>query len=509
MTRMSQSRTKLHREEAPPELKVNVRIEEPGGTFNTYSHDPQRGTLRLAGVHQRPYSGVEQGTVLNTLTEDGGPLEAFVPATSPTSKGCIVEARVIGGIRVSTLEAQGLYLVGVPTADPARAEVRDAAELSLAERQAIDSAASFGLQRVFLQWIPYADAEAAVKQAMKAYWQNRAESRVRYAAAWKAQPLSGRWASEDETEAHTWAEYLIPSLPFRFQKYVEEMLLPDERILFFIERPSFVAGGAWAALRRQKLRQGLLVITDRQVMAMLDSLPPGSTMVDWGYIAKASAVERLTGAWADSRDSTCEIGFAFDSAGGAERYTMTFPGGHREALEEAVKLLEGFASPTTSTAARRLYDDKPTAGPSKHDEEVGDLETEYPHLRDLLARIGDGDNVVATAAARPMEGRGLGPALVLTSTKLVLFPGGSRKDLQPSCREYAVADISSVEVTQSLISCRFEVFVPAMEEVDRVTLKYNYPDAPAFLKAFITLRHLLGQPISVANGDNSVVGAGS
>jgi hypothetical protein len=140
---------------------------------------------------------------------------------------------------------------------------------------------------------------------------------------------------------------------------------------------------------------------------------------------------------------------------------------------------------------------------------VGDLETEYPHLRDLLARIGDGDNVVATAAARPMEGRGLGPALVLTPTKLVLFPGGSRKDLQPSCREYAVADISSVEVTQSLISCRFEVFVPAMEEVDRVTLKYNYPDAPAFLKAFMTLRHLLGQPISVANGDNSVVGAGS
>jgi hypothetical protein len=188
---------------------------------------------------------------------------------------------------------------------------------------------------------------------------------------------------------------------------------------------------------------------------------------------------------------------------------MTFPGGHREALEEAVKLLEGFASPRTSTAARRLYDDKPSAGPSKHDEDVGDLEAKYPHLRDLLARIGEGDSVVATAAARPMEGRGLGPALVLTASKLLLFVGGSHKDFQAGCREYPVAGISSVEVTQSLISCRFEVFVPAMEEVDRVTLKYNYPEAPAFLKAFITLRHLLGQPISVANGDNSVVGGGS
>lgn len=506
MARPSRTQPKGDREEPPPALTVNVRIDEPGGTFNTYSYDQQRGTLRLAGVHQRPHSGVERGTVLNTLTDDGGPLEALIPIASPTSKGCIVEARVIGGVQVSTLEAQALYLVGVPIADPARAEAHDAAGLSETERQAIESAASFGLQRVFLQWIPYGDAETVVKEATKAYWQDRAENRVRYAAAWKAQPLSGRWAGADETEAHTWAEYLVPSLPFRFQEYVEELLLPDERILFFVERPSFVAGGAWAALRRQKLRQGLLVITDRQVMAMLDSLPPDSTMVDWGYIAKASAVERLTGAWVDSRDSTCEIGFAFDSAGGVEKHTMTFPGQHRETLEEAVKLLEGFASPTTSTAARRLYDDRPPAGPTKRDDEEADLEATYPHLRDLLPRISEGDSVVATAAARPMEGRGLGPALVLTPNKLVLFPGGSRKDLQAGCREYPVAAISSVELTQSLISCRFEVFVPAAEEVDKVTLKYNYPDAPPFLKAFIALRHLLGRPIPNGSAD---VGAGT
>ena len=504
MAKPSRAQAKDHREEAPPDLTVNVRIEEPGGAFNTYSYDHQRGTLRLAGVHQQPYSGVERGTVLNTLTEDGGPLEALIPATSPTSKGCIVEARVLGGIQVSTLEAQGLFLVGVPTADPARAEVCDAAELSPAERQAIDSAASFGLQRVFLRWVPPPEAEARVREATKAYWQDKAEaeSRVRYVAAWKAQPLSSRWAGDDEAETHTWAEYLIPSLPFRFQKYVEEMLLPDERILFFVERPSFVPGGVWGVLRRQMLRQGLLVITDRQVMAMLDSLPPDSTMVDWGYIAKASAVERVTGTWLDSGDSTCEIGFAFDSAGGVERYTMTFPATHSEALQEAVNLLERFVHPSAPTAARRLYDQKPASNPSKDQGEETDVVEKYPHLGDLLSRIAGTEEVVAVAAARPVEGRGLGPALVLTATKLVLFPGGSRKDLQPSCREYPVAGISSVELTQSLISCRFEVFVPAMEEVDKVTLRYYYPDAPPFLKAFIALRHLLGRPVSWGLAEN-------
>jgi hypothetical protein len=288
---------------------------------------------------------------------------------------------------------------------------------------------------------------------------------------------------------------------------MEELLLPDERILFFVERPSFVPGGAWGFLRRQKLRQGLLVITDRQVMAMLDSLPPDSTMVHWGYIAKATAVERLTGAWVDSRDSTCEIGFALDSAGGVERYAMTFPEEHREALEEAVNLLDRFGRPLAPTAVRRLYDDKPSAGLPRSDDEEVDLVARYPHLRHLLDRIAGAEKVVAAAAARPVEGRGLGPALALTASKLVLFPGGNQKDLQAGCREYPVAGISSVEITQSLVGCRFEVFTPAAEEVDKTTLKYNYPDSRAFLKAFITLRHLLGQPIPPADEHNGHVGA--
>jgi inorganic pyrophosphatase len=496
MASLTRGRAKVGREEQPPaEITVNVRIEEPGGTFNMYTYDHQRGALRLAGVHHRPPSGVERGAVLNTLGEEDGPLEALIVLASPTSRGCIVEARVVGGVEASTPEGERLYLVGVPVVDPARAQVRDIGELATAHRQAIGEAAATELQGGSLCWISCAEAEAVAKEATKAYWENKARlSGVRYAAAWKAQPLSGRSASDDEAEPHTWAEYLVPSLPFRFQKYVEELLLPDERILFFVERPSFVPGGAWGLLRRRKLRQGLLVITDRQVMALLDSLPPDSTMVDWGYIAKASAVERLTAAWLDSRDSTCEIGFAFDSAGGVERHTVTFPGEHREALQEAVNLLEGFARPLAPTAVRRLYDDKPSAGPPRHDDEETDGEAKYPHLRDLLAHIGN-DNVVATAAARAMEGRGLGPAMVLTANKLVLFPGGSRKDLQPSCREYPVAGISSVELTQSLVGCRFELFIPAMEEVDKVTLRYNYPDAPPFLKAFIALRRLLGQPI--------------
>jgi hypothetical protein len=66
--------------------------------------------------------------------------------------------------------------------------------------------------------------------------------------------------------------------------------------------------------------------------------------------------------------------------------------------------------------------------------------------------------------------------------------------------------MSSVELTQSLVACRFEAFVPAMEEVDRVTLRYNYPDSPTFLRAFIALRHLLGQPSRPLDGRKARIG---
>jgi len=48
---------------------------------------------------------------------------------------------------------------------------------------------------------------------------------------------------------------------------------------------------------------------------------------------------------------------------------------------------------------------------------------------------------------------------------------------------------------RSLLGCRFDLFLPAEEEVDKVTLKYDYPDSPAFVRAFVTLRHLLGRPV--------------
>jgi hypothetical protein len=86
-----------------------------------------------------------------------------------------------------------------------------------------------------------------------------------------------------------------------------------------------------------------------------------------------------------------------------------------------------------------------------------------------------------------------GPALVLSDSRLILSAGAKKRGRSTTV-SYPIAQISSTEITQSLVGCRFEVFVPNDDGVDTVTLDYDYPDSPRFLRVFTLLRHLMGQP---------------
>jgi hypothetical protein len=87
----------------------------------------------------------------------------------------------------------------------------------------------------------------------------------------------------------------------------------------------------------------------------------------------------------------------------------------------------------------------------------------------------------------------IGPALVLTDSRLILSPGAKKKG-RSHITEFGIGRISSVEITQSLVGSHFEVSVPHNGRVETVVLDYNYPDSPHFLRAFTLLRHLMGRP---------------
>ena len=463
---------------------LQVVTEEPAGSYNRYLHDTRRNALRLTEVATREGSRpFERGAMLNTAGADGAPVQVLNLVSIPTFPGCLVEARLLG---IASSTDEPAVAITAAAADQRWDGVRDIGELDTSLREELEAEITG-----FSGWMPATETRHLIRMATERFWveKARAESAARHGAAWKITGPAPGAAERGEAEPHSWAEHLIPSLPARFQRYVEQMLLPEERILFFAERPEFAPSGRITFFRSQKLRHGLFIITDRQVMIMLDSLPPDSTMVDWGYLAKATAVERITSAWVERRDSTAEVTLSACALGGEERFTLAFPGGQEEALGDAVDLLRGFVEPGEAAPARAYVDDPGLPEPELP---FGELAARYPYLLDVTG----GEPVLAAAASRGPEGRGLGPAVAVTAAEVRVFTGSSSTRRPVEVRRIPIVEVSSVELLQSLIRSRFDIFVPGDEEVDRVTMRYDYPDSPAFLRAFIAIRHLMGRPLA-------------
>ena len=84
---------------------INVIIDTPRGSANKYKYDEQLGMFKLsrvlpAGMHF-PH---DFGSVPGTRADDGDPLDVLVLLDAPSFAGCLVTARLIGGLHVEQFE---------------------------------------------------------------------------------------------------------------------------------------------------------------------------------------------------------------------------------------------------------------------------------------------------------------------------------------------------------------------------------------------------------------------
>jgi len=469
---------------------VDVRVDRLFGSHNVYEVDRKHHALRLTRfVTSNGPCEVEQGTAQRTLA-DGEPLPALLLTRVPTFPDCLVQARVLGAIRAGESPA---WLIGVPEVDASN-DWQSIADLPEETRAAVRTIVADVAADEYLSWLDAPAAAKIVRAARETYWVEKAqaEGAARYGAAWKVTPGAGM-RKADALAAHTVAEYLLPSLPSRFEKYVEEELLPGERILFFAARPPFSPGSKLLSRPGQKLNQGLLVITDRQVMMMTDSLPPGSMMVNWGFVARTSAIERLVDVKLTRGGVSSQLEVSFSAEEGVESQSFVFPRNYHDALSEAVTLLDKFAHLDGSRYLRRTYETEVELS-GRVLAAIKDYKPlDEARIEELRHRAGEGEEVVAEATAEAMNGMATGPALVLTDSRLILSRGAKKKG-RSHITEFPISRISSVEITQSLVGSHFEVSVPRDGLVESVVLDYNYPDSPRFLRAFTLLRHLMGRP---------------
>lgn len=441
---------------------ADLVIHKARGAYNDYVYDERLKLVRLRGVVRAAESIFEVGEVWGARGTDGAPLQALVFTALPTFPGCVVRARVEG-----VLEGR--------TPDGARhALVFSAAEGGLQQAREELFRAALGAGAHLLGWRPSTkvkwldvdDASRLLAEGRHDYaWQRARERAVRYGAAWKAQPgVRGRDGSL-YAEPHTWAERMVASLPSRFRKYVEDELLDDERILAFVERPPFrPPGPRWGVLLRRRLPEGLLIVTDRQILFMVDAIPPGATMVHWGYVARTTAVERISAAKLKTDDDRAVLEVAVQAQSGVEHFSIAFPPAHGDALREVQSVLAKFSAP--GQAVRRLYaeeDDGRRTEPFEARSRAGSW-----------ARL-EGHQVVLSGPAG--EGR------------------------------VRAADISTVEFMHSLVGCRLTFFSPVGRRLTGLLVPFEYPETQPFLAIYRGVRWLLGKPLpSEAKAPTGAVG---
>ena len=296
-------------------------------------------------------------------------------------------------------------------------------------------------------------------------------------AAWK---VERRRSDEGEKGPHTWAENLLPTVPFRFQKYVDELLFDDERILLFVDRPPFkpTTGKIASLLQRNREHEGLLMITDRMLLFMEDAVPPTQGMIHWGYRATLTAIERVRDAAVTETENALLLRLIFGAGKKNRRVDVPFPRSHARTLREAVSLLKRFGQPRR-LLPRRIYEDAPNWEPHDVREALRAIRGREPGEQPERDR-----KVIEASCA---DG-------AVTVEKCALSLEAGRKIAAGSSAHVEIADVLSMDLIRALTKCSLTIQYVAARTPREWEVWFNYPESPPFVRAVSRLRHLMGQP---------------
>jgi inorganic pyrophosphatase len=113
-------------------------VEIPKGSRNKYEYDDRLGRVVL---DRSLYSSVvypcDYGFLLDTLADDGDPLDALVLVQEPTFSGCLIPCDLVGVFEMRDEAGLDDKVLCVPHNDPTWSQVTDVSQVSAMLRQEI------------------------------------------------------------------------------------------------------------------------------------------------------------------------------------------------------------------------------------------------------------------------------------------------------------------------------------------------------------------------------------
>lgn len=393
---------------------VTVEIEQalgPGVDFIAEPGDPVVGhRARMGGV----WLGFDRGALVGSDDGSGRRVPVLVASPVSTFDGARLRVELTGGWRTGGRTT----LVGrVPGASM--------------------PIAAFALVVGGLdQRATPLDTAAAVEEARRARRrdrQRRSQDRIRDGRAWQPADLLPPERARFATP-HSAAEYRLRRLPPRFVRGLEHLLDDDERVLYWVERPLARDVGIAQRLRGAgDRRAALLMLTDRQLLWMVDHARPDRYLSDWGVDIDLVPTERLQAVRESRRTTMVEL--TVSTTAGGRSYHL--PAELADEVRLMGALLRRFL-PGGPPLPRRRYGLDPIA----FDASIAAPFGQVAEARALLdAAVGDGE-VLAFLFSPRRKGQRSPEALVLRPTSVEVV-GGRR------AARLALEGIASISLTLS------------------------------------------------------------
>ena len=109
---------------------INAIVEITSGSKNKYEIDKKSGRIKLDRViNSSNVYPAEYGTIEETLSPDGDPLDIWILSNEKTYPGCIIPARVLGYLDMVDNGLLDYKLIAVVDVDPKFKEINDLDDL--------------------------------------------------------------------------------------------------------------------------------------------------------------------------------------------------------------------------------------------------------------------------------------------------------------------------------------------------------------------------------------------
>jgi hypothetical protein len=551
--------SKPEQQSATPAMVIELQVRQPHRDCPVYSWDRERECLRVTDIyHAEPGLPADLASI-----HLEGKLDVPILLLGACSfpPGTLAQARLIGALSPMPAEEQErLYpsddwlFVAVAEVDASLSAYQSVEMLPPAQLGTLKAYVRIHVKRERQHSIQLHAADTAARCIR--------ETRLLLKREQRMQPKGKGWLKREEEERpvawraieglaealrlelqrdallqeskaapHAQAEHLIRFVPQRFQQALADLLLDDERLLAFVERPLLRHRTGLLGMQSWRSNEGLFLVTDRQVLWLRDFLAPGSGFLPGGYIAHMAPLERLKAITIlpagdapdeladrlESKDSPyMRLVMEVSSCTGSELFAIEFPS--KAEMEKALAHINGilraflpYSEGERDRRVRRLPSVEAWLPRGAEAEQLAGLGGIVPaaiagrleqRLSSLLKHHGEEELLVSALIPALEDYKSPARMVALTRSALLVIEDASGKSRRTSkadhtehVHRYALATISSAQLRHSLLGSSLSIFVPQPDgRTQRHLVPFHSPAIAWFLPLYTRLRLLLSGP---------------